>query len=89
MHEYGRYSSSIMQRWNVCSSMLLTDSFYLTERCFPASLALQHSLLESKSLATCLLLLLLLLTYPGLQLSQLLFLAAVLAFKDLYLLMLT
>lgn len=82
-----------MQRWNVRSSMLLTDwfpeAFYLIQRCFSASIALQHSLLESESLETCLLLLLLFLTYPRLKLLQLLFLPAVFAFEDLHLLMLT
>lgn len=74
--------------------MLVTDKFleafyYLVQRCFSASIALQHSLLESECLATCFLLLLLLLTYPGLQLSQFLFLPPVLTFEDLYLPMLT
>ena len=63
--------------------------FYLIQRCLSAGLTLQHSLLKIESLATCLLLLLLLLTYPGLQLQQLLFLPAVLTIKDLYLLVST
>lgn len=67
----------------------IPEAFYLIERSLSASLALQHSLLESESLMTRLLLPLLLLTYPGLQLLQLLFLPAVLTFEDLYLLMLT
>lgn len=78
-----------MHRGNVCSSMLLTDyppgAFYLIQGCFSASLTLQHSLLQSESLMTCLLLLLLLLTHPCLQLPQILTLLPVLPFKNFYL----
>lgn len=75
-----------VQRWNVCSGILFTESFpeafYLIQCRFSASLALQHFLFEGESLTTGLLLLLLLLTHPGLQLSQLLFLPAVLVLQD-------
>lgn len=61
-------------------------SCYLAECSISAGFTLQDSLLGGERLASCLLLLPLLLTQPGLQLLQLLLIAPVLALQELHLL---
>lgn len=58
---------------------------YLVECSISAGFTLQDSLLDGERLATCLLLLLLLLTQPGLQLLQLLLITPALTLQELHL----